>query len=103
MIHLATAYRQKYGCYDYFTLRCADYVLAELPDFAEALVMKECTHQAFGFAYFDRFGKKDSSFLYWNYNCYKQAFDHLNLLGYTQVGEERYKILKQKEIEQKER
>lgn len=102
LVHLASAYKQKYGNYDYFTLRCADGVLSCLPDFCEALVLQECTHQAFGFAYLDRFGQRPGDFISWNYARYKQAFDRLNQLGYTQVGEEQYGIMKQKEIEQLE-
>ena len=88
---LGKAYQQKYKSWDYFPLRCAEEVLKVLPNFCDALVLKFCVHQQFGYAYKSRFGQIRSHYSDYNYSEFLRMMNILDSLGYTQQTEEEYK------------
>lgn len=90
LVQLINAYEQKFGQFDYFALRYADSVLAAMPDFAPALVIKFNVHQAFGFACNDLHINPKSDFYRWNTRSFQNTMHHLDSLGYTNVPQEVY-------------
>lgn len=90
LVQLINAYEQKFGQFDYFALRYADSVLAAMPDFAPALVIKFNVHQTFGFASNDLHINPKSDFCRWNAKSFQDTMHHLDSLGYTNVPPEVY-------------
>ena len=78
------------GQFDYFALRYADSVLASMPDFTPALVIKYNVHQTFGFASNDRHINPKSDFYRLNTKAFQDTIHHLDSLGYTNVPQEVY-------------
>lgn len=89
--HLALAYKQKYGNYDYFTLKCADKALEYAPNFCQALVVKYLNLHYFGSCYVKKYGKVWSHFIIKNNEQYKSTLDLLDNLCYSQITDEEYR------------
>ena len=90
--HLALAYKQKYGNYDYFTLKCADKALEYAPNFCQALVVKYLNLHYFGSCYVKKYGKVWSHFIITNNEQYKSTLDLLDNLGYSQITDDEYQL-----------
>lgn len=91
MTQLGKAYQQKYDSWDYFPLRCAEEVLNVLPNFCDALVLKFCVHQQFGFAFQKRYGNVVTPYTEYNYSEFQHMINNLDNLGYSQQTDEEYK------------
>lgn len=87
---LGKAYRQKYNSWDSFPLRCAEEVLKILPNFCDALVLKFCVHQQFGYAYIRKYGRNRSNYIANNYLEFQRMINRLDSLGYSQQTDEEY-------------
>lgn len=87
---LGKAYQQKYESWDYFPLRCAEEVLKVLPNFCDALVLKFCVHQQFGFSYLNKYGQVRSNYSDRNYAEFQRVTNTLDSLGYSQLTDEEY-------------
>lgn len=97
---LAKAYRQKYGNWDFFTLRCADRVIADLPHFSDALVVKHASHQAIGLKYISRYGDLRSDFQRLNNILELQTINMLDYIGFTNLSTEECENNVKKAIEE---
>lgn len=96
---LGKAYRQKYNSWDYFPLRCAEEVLKILPNFCDALVLKFCVNQQFGFEYEKKYGRVHTHFIDSNYVEFQRTINTLDNLGYTQQTDEEYTQSLEKALE----
>lgn len=90
LMQLARSYIAKYDSYDSFVERCADYVLAELPTFCDALLIKYCVHQELIIRYQNIFGEKFSPYFEEHYRERQHLLNRLDSLGYTQPTTEEY-------------
>ena len=79
MYMLAIAYFQKYGDYDYFTLLCADRILADLPNNYHGLSLVVGTRQQWGYDYVESYGRTPTRFIKQNYLEYQRAKNLLRL------------------------
>ncbi len=91
LILLAKAYKQKYGGWDFFTLKCANKVLEKCSHFCDALVVKYNIHQSFGISYIQKYGYTISDFKLWNDKNFIETLELLDKLGYSQQSQEEYK------------
>ena len=87
---LGKAYQQKYNSWDNFPLRCAEKVLKVLPNFCDALVLKFCVHQQFGYAYERKYGRIQTNYIANNYSEFLHIINILDRLGYSQQTDEEY-------------
>lgn len=89
--HLGKAYQQKYQSWDYFPLRCAEEVLASLPNFCDALVVKFNVHQHLGIAFQNKYGKSHTPYIDKQFLEYQKVINKLDSLGYSQPTDEEYR------------
>lgn len=87
---LALAYKQKYGGYDYFTIKCVNKALEFAPNFSQALVVKYMNLVAFKEMFIKRYGKIWSDFAFGIKNEMERIEVLLDNLGYSQITDEEY-------------
>lgn len=87
---LALAYKQKYGGYDYFTLKCVDKALEYAPKFCQALVVKYMNLVAFKDMFVKRYGKIWSDFVLGINNEMERIEMLLDNSGYSQITDAEY-------------
>lgn len=87
---LASAYKQKYGEYDYFTLRCANKALEFTPQFCQPLVVKYLILCDFSSSYVKKYGKMASPYIKRISDEIQNAINILDERGYSQISEEEY-------------
>lgn len=90
MMLLAKAYWQKYDSWDYFAIRCAEKVLAQLPNFSDALIVKFNVMRSQGQSYVRKFGYFDTPYSNRHLAEFIDLMDKIDYLGYSQQTQEEY-------------
>lgn len=90
LMQLSRAYQHKYQSYDYFIERNVNEVLAELPNFCDALVIKFNLYQYRGLMFQQKYGYEKTPYHNNVYFQFKETMDKLDLLGYSQPTPEEY-------------
>lgn len=99
LMQLARAYQRKYDSYDFFVERCINSVLAQLPSFSDALVLKLNLYQDQGNKFKAKYGDGYRPYLHKHHQEYMKVVSALDSLGYSQPTIEEYNAQIAKGIE----